>query len=156
GDHRRAGAPGDRPGVRPGHLRRRPAVLRHAVRPRGSLKQAVDRFHAGAELKADPGRRALERQELRWFLDVCDAIDYAHIRGPAGEIIGPGHQFWSRIPTGRSRVGGDAAYRRPIASRSFGESVIRVVAPASPRILAAMRSFAGARMLKWLTPFTGR
>ena len=33
-DHRRAGAPGDRPGLRPGHLRRRPAVLRHAVHPR--------------------------------------------------------------------------------------------------------------------------
>ena len=30
-DHRRAGAPGDRPGLRPGHLRRRPALLRHAV-----------------------------------------------------------------------------------------------------------------------------
>ena len=33
-DHRRAGAPGDRPGLRPGHLRRRPALLRHAVHPR--------------------------------------------------------------------------------------------------------------------------
>ena len=32
-DHRRAGAPRDRPGLRPGHLRRRPAVLRHAVHP---------------------------------------------------------------------------------------------------------------------------
>ena len=32
-DHRRAGAPGHRPGLRPGHLRRRPAVLRHAVHP---------------------------------------------------------------------------------------------------------------------------
>ena len=30
-DHRRAGAPGHRPGLRPGHLRRRPALLRHAV-----------------------------------------------------------------------------------------------------------------------------
>ena len=33
-DHRRAGAPGDRPGLRPGDLRRRPALLRHAVHPR--------------------------------------------------------------------------------------------------------------------------
>ena len=34
-DHRRAGAPGHRPGLRPGHLRRRPALLRHAVHPGG-------------------------------------------------------------------------------------------------------------------------
>ena len=33
-DHRRAGASRDRPGLRPGPLRRRPAVLRHAVHPR--------------------------------------------------------------------------------------------------------------------------
>ena len=32
-DHRRAGAPRHRPGLRPGHLRRRPAVLRDAVHP---------------------------------------------------------------------------------------------------------------------------
>ena len=34
GDHRRVGAPGHRPGLRPGDLRRRPALLRHAVHPR--------------------------------------------------------------------------------------------------------------------------
>ena len=33
-DHRRAGAPRHRAGLRPGHLRRRPALLRHAVHPR--------------------------------------------------------------------------------------------------------------------------
>ena len=33
-DHRRAGAPGDRPGLRPGQLRRRPSLLRDAVHPR--------------------------------------------------------------------------------------------------------------------------
>ena len=32
--HRRAGAPRHRAGLRPGHLRRRPALLRHAVHPR--------------------------------------------------------------------------------------------------------------------------
>ena len=38
-DHRRAGAPRDRAGLRPGHLRRRPALLRHAVHPGDSSRR---------------------------------------------------------------------------------------------------------------------
>ena len=41
-DHRRAGAPRHRPGLRPGDLRRRPAVLRDAVHP-GRQPQGGDR-----------------------------------------------------------------------------------------------------------------
>jgi serine/threonine-protein kinase len=42
-----------------------------------SLKGAIDRFHAGPF-----GSRDLElRKLLRRFLDVCNAIDYAHTRG---------------------------------------------------------------------------
>ena len=52
-----------------------------------SLKAAIDRFHqadraerGGAE--RDPGERGLElRKLLRRFVDVCNAIDYAHSRG---------------------------------------------------------------------------
>ena len=47
-----------------------------------SLKDAIDRFHADDALKADPGERALALQKLlRRFLDVCNAIAYAHSRG---------------------------------------------------------------------------
>jgi serine/threonine-protein kinase len=61
-----------------------------------SLKEAIEQFHADAALKADPGRRSLElRKLLRRFLDVCNAIDYAHSRGilhrdikPANVILG--------------------------------------------------------------------
>jgi serine/threonine protein kinase len=47
-----------------------------------SFKEAIDRFHSDLALKKEPGRRALElRKLLRRFIDVCNAIDYAHSRG---------------------------------------------------------------------------
>jgi serine/threonine-protein kinase len=47
-----------------------------------SLKEAIERFHKGDQRGSDPGQRALELRELLGgFLDVCNAIDYAHSRG---------------------------------------------------------------------------
>src|SRR5262249_34872210 len=44
-----------------------------------SLKEAIDRLHANESLKSDLGRQSLElRKLLRRFLDVCNAIEYAH------------------------------------------------------------------------------
>jgi serine/threonine-protein kinase len=57
-----------------------------------SLKEAIAVFHADPALKHDPGRRSLElRKLLRRFVDVCNAIGYAHTRGVLHRDIKPGN-----------------------------------------------------------------
>jgi serine/threonine-protein kinase len=57
-----------------------------------SLKEAIGQFHADESLKEDPGRCSLElRKLLRRFIDVCNAIDYAHSRGVLHRDIKPGN-----------------------------------------------------------------
>ena len=57
-----------------------------------SLKEAIERFHADAALGRDPGRRSLElRNLLGRFIDVCNAIEYAHSRGVLHRDIKPGN-----------------------------------------------------------------
>jgi serine/threonine protein kinase len=57
-----------------------------------SLKEAIEHFHAHGAPRTDPGRRSLElRKLLRRFIDVCNAIDYAHSRGELHRDIKPGN-----------------------------------------------------------------
>ncbi len=57
-----------------------------------SLEEAVRRFHKSADKRMDSGQRALElRGLLGRFVDVCNAIAYAHSRGVLHRDLKPGN-----------------------------------------------------------------
>ncbi len=101
----------------------------------GSLKEAIEQFHADESLKHNPGRRSLElRKLLRRFTDVCNAIDYAHSRGVLHRDIKPGNIIvgkhgetlvvdWGLAKAiGQIEPGSDTGERRLVPSSASGSA----------------------------------
>lgn len=86
----------EHPGIVPvyglgSHSDGRPYYAMRFIRGR-SLQEAIDHYFKAARDGANAGEQQLEfRQLLRRFIDVCNAIDYAHSRGVIHRDLKPGN-----------------------------------------------------------------
>ena len=94
-----------------------------------SLKDAIARFHADGSLEANPGSRSLAlRKLLRRFVDVCNAVQYAHSRGVLHRDIKPGNVIVGKhgetllVDWGLAKAKGRAEVDDPLGERPLTPS----------------------------------
>ncbi len=99
-----------------------------------SFKEAIAEFHRDERLKQSPGKRSLALCKLlRRFLDVCNAVDYAHGRGvlhrdlkPSNIILGKHGETlvvdWGLAKAVGAGPGGSISEERPLVPPSASSS----------------------------------
>lgn len=94
-----------------------------------TLQDAVQAFHANRESRTDPRYPAF-RNLLRRFIDVCDAVSYAHSRGVLHRDLKPGNIMLG--PFGETLVvdWGLARVRSGAEPAGFGAGQVMPVVPA--------------------------
>ena len=98
-----------------------------------SLKEAVEAFHSADQDDRDPGERSLAfRQLLRRFIDVCNAVAYAHSRGVLHRDIKPANIMLGKfgetlvVDWGLAKVGARADGRGTSKKEAeFAEAMLR-------------------------------
>lgn len=92
-----------------------------------SLKEAIDRYHSPQGKQQPSGQRSLElRGLLARFIDVCNAIEYAHSRGVLHRDLKPGNIMLGKY--GETLVvdwGLSKPAAAPDAPRESAESLLR-------------------------------
>jgi serine/threonine protein kinase/tetratricopeptide (TPR) repeat protein len=100
-----------------------------------SLKEAIAAFHSAEGPGRDPGERALAfRGLLGRFVDVCNAVAYAHSRGVLHRDLKPGNVMLGKYgetlvvdwglakPLGRDEAGGEASEAPLVPASGDGAS----------------------------------
>jgi tRNA A-37 threonylcarbamoyl transferase component Bud32 len=91
-----------------------------------NFKSAIERFHQAGTPALGAGRRALEfRRLLGRFLDVCNAVAYAHSRGVLHRDLKPGNIMLGKfgetlvVDWGLAKTTGRAEQVRPCAEQAL-------------------------------------
>jgi serine/threonine-protein kinase len=102
-----------------------------------NLREAIKQFHAADSPGRDPGERSLAfRKLLGRFIDVCNAVAYAHSKGvlhrdlkPGNVMLGPYGETlvvdWglAKLIDGPAEAAGEERPLRPSAASETGETV---------------------------------